>query len=330
MRFSGANVLVTGGLGFVGSRLARALEAEGAQVTILDNGFNGAPASVAGLSARIVTGSVTDAALVRALVQPADLVFHLAARSIIQSMKSPMADIEANLSGTLQVLAALKERPAGGCRLIYTSSASVYGNARHLPAGEEEPYSLLTPYAASKLAGEHFCETFYEAYGVPSAILRYSNVYGPGQTARNPYCGVLGLFIERALRGEPLLIHGDGEQTRDFTYVDDAVEATLLAALAPAAVGEVFNVGTGTEVSLNNVAQLIREATGSAGSIQHVPRRDIDTIRRRAVQIEKARRRLRWSPKVSLPEGISRTVEAYRGEASTRALPEVSLAEGST
>lgn len=327
MRFSGANVLVTGGLGFVGAHLVRALEAEGAQVTILDNGFNGTPASVAGRSAKLVTGSVTDAALVRDLVQPADLVFHLAARSIIQSMKSPMDDIEANLAGTLQVLAALKERPPGQCRLVYTSSASVYGNARQLPAAEEGPFSLLTPYAASKLAGEHFCETFYEAYGVRSAILRYSNVYGPGQTARNPYCGVLGLFVERALQGEPLLIHGDGEQTRDFTYVDDAVAATLLAALEPAAVGEVFNVGTGTEYSLNDVARLILDVTGSAGPIQHVPRRDIDTIRRRSVLIEKARRRLRWSPVVDLRTGVSRTVQWYRRAAATTACPEE---EGST
>lgn len=311
MRFQGANVLVTGGLGFVGSRVARALEAEGATVTILDDGFNGTSRSVEGLTARLVAGSVTDTDLIDGLVKGADLVFHMAARSIINSTKNPRGDFEANSIGTLNVLLAMKER-AKGCRMVYTSSASVYGNARYLPAREEDGYSLLNPYAASKLAGEHLCEAYGEVYGLQTAILRYSNVYGPGQTARNPYCGVLGIFIERALRGEPLLIHGDGEQTRDFTYVDDAVEATLLAALEPGAIGDVFNVGTGVEYSLNTVADLINQLTGSAGGVQYVPRRDIDNIRRRSVNIEKARRRLRWSPKVALPEGLRRTIEEYR------------------
>lgn len=326
MRFQGANVLVTGGLGFVGAHVARTLEAEGATVTILDDGFNGTASSVAGLAARLVKGSVTDGELVQDLVQGADLVFHMAARSIINSTKNPRGDFEANSIGTLNVLLALKERPKA-CRMVYTSSASVYGNARYLPAREEDGYSLLNPYAASKLAGEHLCEAFGEVYGLQTAILRYSNVYGPGQTVRNPYCGVLGIFIERALRGEPLLIHGDGEQTRDFTYVDDAVAATLLAALAPAAVGDVFNVGTGVEYSLNAVAQLINQITGSAGGIQQIQRRDIDNIRRRAVNIEKARRRLRWSPKVALPEGLRRTIAAYRGDHGSMG-PPTGAAEG--
>lgn len=314
LRFQGAKVLVTGGLGFVGAHVARALEAEGATVTILDDGFNGTAASVSGLAARLVAGSVTDSDLVQMLVQEADLVFHMAARSIINSTKNPRGDFEANSIGTLNVLLAMRDRPKA-CRMVYTSSASVYGNARSLPAREEEGYSLLNPYAASKLAGEHLCEAYGEVYGLQTAILRYSNVYGPGQTARNPYCGVLGLFIERALQGLPLKIHGDGEQTRDFTYVDDAVEATLLAALSPVAVGDVFNVGTGVEYSLNTVAQLINELTGSPAGIEHVPRRDIDNIRRRSVNIEKARRRLRWSPKVFLPEGLRRTIAACQGAA---------------
>lgn len=314
MRFKGANVLVTGGLGFVGSRVARALVAEGANVTILDNGFNGTQASVAGFPVKVVEGSVTDADLMVDLVRPADLVFHMAARTIIASTQDPREDFDTNFTGTLNVLMALKDRPSDACRMVYTSSASVYGNAQRLPVREEDGYSLLTPYAASKLSGEHYCETFFEAYGVRSAIVRYSNVYGPGQTTRNPYCGVIGKFIESALSGDPLLIHGDGEQTRDFTYVGDAVEATLLAALAPSAVGEVFNVGTGIEFSVNTVARLVLEATGAAAPIHHVERRDIDNIRRRAVNVEKARRRLRWTPKVRLAEGLRWTVDAYRAE----------------
>lgn len=323
LRFKGAHVLVTGGLGFVGSRVARALVAEGADVTILDNGFNGTKASVAGLPVTVVEGSVTDEDVVYDAVQSADLVFHMAARTIIASTAAPREDFASNFTGTLNVLMALKDRPKEACRMIYTSSASVYGNARHLPVSEEDGYSLLSPYAAGKLAGEHYCETFYEAYGVRCAIVRYSNVYGPGQTARNPYCGVIGKFIESALSGQPLLIHGDGEQTRDFTYVDDAVEATLLAALQPAAVGEVFNVGTGIEYSINMIARLILAVSGASVPIQYVQRRDIDNIRRRAVNIEKARRRLRWSPTVRLPDGLSRTVAGYGGGLGTTEVPEV-------
>ena len=322
MRFKGANVLVTGGLGFVGSCVARTLVAEGADVTTLDNGFNGTKESVAGFPVQVVEGSVTDADLVFDAVQRADLVFHMAARTIIASTQDPLEDFTSNFNGTLNVLMALKDRPKEACRMVYTSSASVYGNARHLPVCEEDGYSLLSPYAAGKLAGEHYCETFYEAYGVQCAVVRYSNVYGPGQSARNPYCGVIGKFIEQALAGQPLSIHGDGEQTRDFTYVDDAVEATLLAALTPSAVGEVFNVGTGLEYSINTVARLILEVTGSSVPIRYVERRDIDNIRRRAVNIEKARRRLRWSPKVRLPDGLRRTVEGYTGGLGTMGLPE--------
>jgi UDP-glucose 4-epimerase len=299
--------------------VARALAAEGANVTVLDNGFNATEQAVAGVPVQVVRGSVTDEDLVRALVRNADLVFHMAAQSIIASTQDPRADFISNCVGTLNVLVAMKERPAE-CRMVYTSSASVYGNGRHVPTSEDDGYSVLSPYAASKLSGEHCCQAFYEAYGVRSAIVRYSNVYGPGQTSRNPYCGVIGKFIEGALAGQPLLVHGDGEQTRDFTFVDDAVAATLLAALEPAAIGDVFNIGTGVECSINRLAELVCEAVGAAVPIRHVARRDIDTIPRRAVAIEKARRRLRWSPRVGLPEGLRRTVAWCRAEAGAAGL----------
>jgi UDP-glucose 4-epimerase len=169
----------------------------------------------------------------------------------------------------------------------------------------------LSPYAVSKLGGEHYCQAFYESYGLPTACVRYSNVYGPGQRPDNPYCGVVSKFLVDAHAGRPLSIHGDGEQTRDYTYIDDAVEATLLAAIRPRAEGEVFNVGTGIEVSVNALARSVGRALDKQIEFNYVDRRDIDNIRRRVVNIEKARRMLRWAPQVTLNVGLDRTVEWF-------------------
>jgi UDP-glucose 4-epimerase len=159
----------------------------------------------------------------------------------------------------------------------------------------------------SKLGGEHYCLAFAESYGLPVSVVRYSNVYGEGQRPDNPYCGVVSKFFAAAYTGRSLSIHGDGQQTRDFTYVDDAVDATLQAAIAPRAEGEVFNVGTGIETSINELAALVGAAAGQDIRIAHIDRRDIDNIRRRVVNIEKARRMLRWSPQIALPVGLALT-----------------------
>jgi UDP-glucose 4-epimerase len=163
----------------------------------------------------------------------------------------------------------------------------------------------------SKLAGEHYCLAFYESYGVSVACVRYSNIYGPGQRPDNPYCGVVSKFLAAAYAGQPLSIHGDGEQTRDFTFIDDAVDATLLAAVQPRAEGDVFNVGTGIETSINGLAAVVGRATDQAVSTVNIDRRDIDNIRRRVVNIEKARRMLRWSPQTTLERGMRATAEWF-------------------
>ena len=165
----------------------------------------------------------------------------------------------------------------------------------------------LSPYAASKLGGENYCFAFHESYDLPVAVVRYSNVYGEGQRPDNPYCGVVSKFFAAAYVDRPLAIHGDGQQTRDFTYIDDAVDATLRAGFVPRAIGEVFNVGTGIETSINELAMLVAEAAGRQARIEHIDRRDIDNIRRRVVNIEKARRMLRWAPQISLPRGLAMT-----------------------
>jgi len=307
----GVRVLVTGGAGFVGSNLVRRLIALGARVTVLDDLFTGRLENLPASGLEFEKGSVTDIAMVNRMVAANEVVFHAAARNIVVSTRNPREDYETNIGGTLNVLMAARE--AGTRRVIYTSSTSVYGNPRYLPINEDDRLQLLTPYAVSKLGGENYCAAFYESYGVPAASVRYSNVYGPGQDPANPYCGVVAKFIEALFAGKPPVIHGDGNQTRDFTYIDDAVSATLLAATTPRAIGEVFNVGTGVETKVNELVATLIKVTGVNVEPEHKDRRDIDNIRRRVVNIEKTRRTLRWVPEVTLETGLRRTVEWQRG-----------------
>lgn len=309
--FDGRRVLVTGGAGFVGGAVTRRLEQLGARVTVLDDLFTGRIEALPP-GARLVEGTVTDDKVVSRLVAESDYVFHMAARNIIASTKNPRDDFATNIGGTLNVLMAAREH--GPVRVVYTSSTSVYGNPRSIPINEDDQLVLLSPYAVSKLGGENYCSAFYESYGVSVSAVRYSNVYGIGQRSDNPYCGVIGKFFASAIAGDPLMIHGDGGQTRDFTFVEDAVEATILAAIHPRAEGEVFNVGTGREISVNDLAVAVGQAAKKDVRIEHVDRRDIDNIRRRVVNIEKIRRMLHWTPRHTLDEGLRLTAEWLEGE----------------
>jgi nucleoside-diphosphate-sugar epimerase len=312
MELRDRRILVTGGAGFVGSNLVKRLLREKARVTVLDDLFTGRRENLPAEGYEFVKGSVCDAPMVENLVAAHELIFHLAARNIVVSTRNPREDFETNIGGTLNVL--LAARAAGGRRVVYTSSASVYGNPRHLPINEDESLSLLTPYAVSKLGGEHYCMAFYESYGLPTTAVRYSNIFGPGQDPANPYCGVVAKFLESLLAGRPPVIHGDGNQTRDFTFIDDAVEATVLAGTSDRALGEVFNVGSGVETRVNELAAALIRLTGARALPEHTDRRDVDNIRRRVVNIEKARRALRWIPEVTLDEGLRRTVEWQRAQ----------------
>jgi UDP-glucose 4-epimerase len=309
-------VLVTGGAGFVGSNLTRRLIDDGARITVLDDLFTGRRENLPEGGFEFVRGSVCDAALVESLMARHAIVFHCAARNIVVSTRNPREDFETNIGGTLNVL--LAARAAGVERVIYTSSTSVYGNPRYLPINEDDHLSLLTPYAVSKLAGENYCLAFYESYGLPTTAVRYSNIFGPGQDAANPYCGVVAKFIEALLAGRAPMIHGDGDQTRDFTFVADAVDATVRAATSERAIGEVFNVGTGIETRVNQLAEILIRITGARVTPEHINRRDVDNIRRRVVNIEKTRRALRWVPEVTLEEGLKRTLEWQTRTAAER------------
>jgi UDP-glucose 4-epimerase len=315
-----ARVLVTGGAGFIGNNLVRRLMREGAKVTVLDDLFTGRLENLPNKGFDFVEGSVCDPAIVEKLVADAEVVFHAAARNIVVSTKNPREDFETNIGGTLNVLLAARATNGRVKRVLYTSSTSVYGNPRYLPINEDDHLSLLTPYAVSKLGGENYCMAFFESYGVPTAAVRYSNVFGPGQDPANPYCGVVAKFIDSLFEGKPPIVHGDGNQTRDFTFVDDAVEATVMAAQSDRAVGEVFNVGTGVETRVNELATVLARIIGVDIAPQHTNRRDIDNIRRRVVNIEKTRRALRWVPNVTLESGLQATVAWQRGR-TARAEP---------
>lgn len=310
MELQDRRVLVTGGAGFVGSNLVKRLLALGARVTVLDDLFTGRLENLPASGFDFVEGSVCDMAVVERLCRANDLVIHAAARNIVVSTKNPREDFETNIGGTLNVLLAARAQRVQ--RVVYTSSTSVYGNPRYLPINEDDRLSLLTPYAVSKLGGENYCMAFYESYGLRTAAVRYSNIFGPGQDPGNPYCGVVAKFIEALFAGQPPVIHGDGNQTRDFTYVDDAVAATLLALTSDRAIGEVFNVGTGVETRVNELAAALIRIVGVDVTPQRTDRRDVDNIRRRVVNIEKTRRALRWVPEVTLEEGLRRTVEWQR------------------
>lgn len=288
--------------------MARLLQI-GATVTVLDDFFTGLEGNLPPESPQltVVRGSVLDEGLVDRLVASADYVFHMAARNIIVSMKNPREDFATNIGGTLNVL--MSARNSGVRRVVYTSSASVYGNPRYLPINEDDATNMLSPYSVSKYGGENYCKAFFESYGVPVTSVRYSNIYGPLQRPENPYCGVVAKFFAAAMAGEAPVVHGDGDSTRDYTYVEDAIEATLLAAVSPRAEGQVYNVGTGRETTVNQLAATIVRITGRDLRPRHLDKRDIDNIRRRVLSIEKARRELRWVPEMTLEDGLRATHE---------------------
>jgi UDP-glucose 4-epimerase len=312
----GQRVLVTGGLGFCGLNLTRFLADElDCRVTVLDDCSNSSLPDSPLRNVEVVVSDVREPEKYETLLRANPWVFHLACRTILTCGSDPEGDLAVNSLSALRILEWFRtNRPPKFRRFLYTSSTSIYGNCRHLPTDELDPPNILNHYAATKLLGEHYTLLYHMAYDVPTTCVRYSNVYGPGQTTNNPYCGVIGKFLDSATRGTPLTIHGDGEQTRDYTYVLDAVQATILAATSPKALGDVFNIGTGVETSVNTLAQEIREIFGDTVEVEHIDRRDIDNIRRRVLSPEKIRVRLGWTPQVRVREGLRRTAEHWRSQ----------------
>ncbi len=307
--FHEQKILITGGAGFLGSALVRSLLDVKGVVTVLDDFSTGSEKKLpVHPNLSVLRGSITDQDLVKEAAQGARHIFHLAATPIGVSLDDPVRDCMTNVLGTLHVLAAARES-ASVRRVTVASTDSLYGNSRYLPINEDDAASPLSPFAASKLSGESYCRAFYESFGVPVTVLRYCNLFGPRQDVQETGGGVVARFIRAALSGGPLTVHGDGGATRDFLFVEDAVEATVLSATVSKAEGQVYNVGTGFETAIADLAKTVLELTGSAGSMEFKDIKDVDNIRRRVLNIEKIRKDVRWTPTHTLEQGLKKTIQ---------------------
>ncbi len=302
-------VLVTGGAGFIGCHTARLLLERGYDVMVLDNLYSGSRSNVPE-GAELIVGDVADRDILGRAMRSVDQVVHLAAIvSVDEAREDPWGTLKTNVLGTLNVLEQSYRHGVG--RVVYASSCAVYGEQVVLPIVEDAPLRPINIYGASKLSGEALVHAYREEKGLSTVALRYFNVYGPGMRG-GPYAGVIYKFLTAALRGEPLTIHGDGEQTRDFVYVADVARANLAA--LESEVGGAFNIGTGASVTINDLARMVLEATGSRSPIIYTDPRPGD-IRHSRASIARARRLLGWEPMVSLREGLEKTVEWLRGSA---------------
>jgi len=303
-------VLVTGGAGFIGSNLVGALVGRGDEVRILDDLSAGYRENVpAGVE--LLVGEVSDPDIMKDAVDGVDVVFHQAAhRAVFRSVQDPLATDTANTHGTLTVLKAALD--GGVRRVVYASSSSVYGGSAHRPTPETAPTIPRSPYAVTKLAGEHYCRVFAELFGLETVSLRYFNVFGPRQRPDSAYAAVIPLFIESLHSGMSAEVHGDGAQTRDFTYVDDAVAANLAAAGAPAdrCSGRAFNVAGGGEHSLLDLLEILGEILGVAPQRQHVAARPGD-VRHSCADGTSAAADLDYRPERSLRDGLESTVSWF-------------------
>jgi nucleoside-diphosphate-sugar epimerase len=311
-----AKCLVTGGAGFIGSHLVDALLAAGHDVRVLDNFSTGDRRNLLHLErdVEILEGELRSYERAVAAVRGCDLVFHQAALpSVPRSIVDPLTTSDVNVTGTLNVL--LAARDAGVGRVVYASSSSVYGAAAGDHKREDMPATPFSPYGVSKHAGEAYCLSFHAAYKLETVCLRYFNVFGPRQNPISEYAAVVPSFIASALMAEPATIYGDGEQSRDFTYVDNVVAANLLAATVPAASGEVFNVAYGESHTINELLAALGEIAGRPIEPAHRPPR-LGEVRHSAADIAKAREVLGYEPAVGFSEGLHRTHEFFVSDES--------------
>jgi len=308
-----AKYLVTGAAGFIGRSIAAALLARGESVRGVDNFITGNRANLAGLEAmEFLEGDLADPAACAAACKGIEVVFHEAAlASVPRSVADPVATHVNCVTATLNLLVAARD--ASVRRVVYAGSSSAYGDTPTLPKREHMTPRPISPYAVAKLAGEHYMASFTRVYGLETVTLRYFNVFGPYQDPTSHYSGVLAVFCRKMLRGEQPTIYGDGEQSRDFTYIDNVVHANLLAAAAPAekVSGQMMNAATGTRITLNETYRILRELTGYKGEPAYGPPRAGD-VRDSLADIAMAEERLGYQPLVDFREGLRRTIAWYR------------------
>lgn len=305
--------LVTGVAGFIGRSIAAALLARGDSVRGIDSFVTGKRENLAGLEAiEFLEADLADPVACARACAGVDTVFHEAAlASVPRSVQDPVSTHRNCVDATLNLLVAARE--AGVRRVVYAGSSSAYGDTPTLPKHEEMTPSPISPYAAAKLAGEHYMLSFARVYALETVVLRYFNVFGPCQDPGSPYSGVLAVFCRRMLAGEQPTIYGDGQQSRDFTYIDNVVEANLLAAAAPAdkVSGQVMNLATGARITLNETFEILCELTGYRGRPAYAPPRPGD-IRDSLADIRRAQELLGYRPRIDFREGLARTVAWYR------------------
>ncbi len=322
MTAPGKLYLVTGGAGFIGSNVVEGLVRRGDRVRVFDNFSTGRRENLARLDGiEVVEGDLREPAHVRRAVAGVEGVFHQAAlRSVPRSVDDPVSSNDVNVGGTLNLLMACRE--AGVRRVVYASSSSAYGDDPALPKVETLPANPISPYAVSKLAAEHYCRTFARLYGLETVSLRYFNVFGPRQNPESKYSAVIPRFLQLALDGRPLEIHGDGEQSRDFTYIDNVVQGNLRSMDTPGVSGEVFNIACGTRHSLLTIADAIGAFLGRDLPREHQPPRAGD-VKHTLADISKAERLLGYRAEVDFADGMRRTcayfIKRFGGEAAAAA-----------
>jgi UDP-glucose 4-epimerase len=300
------SALVTGGAGFIGSTLTRLLLERGYDVRVFDDLSSGSRDHLDGLDVELVTGDVRDLDALTAVAAGADAMFHLAAGAgVVDSIERPIENFDLNARGTLLALWAARESGVG--RFVFSSSNAPLGDNAY-PASEDKPLAPLSPYGAGKATGEAYCSAFHGAYGLDAVAVRFSNAYGPRSGRKT---NVIPLFIRRIMAGEPLTIYGDGTQTRDFVYVSDLANGLIRAAEADGVGGEVFQLASGVETSLNDLVRMLGEVSGTSPEVRHEPPR-AGEIQRNYSLIEKARSRLGHAPEVPLADGLARTWDWFQ------------------
>ena len=303
---------MTGGAGFIGSHLASALVARGDRVRVIDNFITGNPSNLDEVAAEIelVRADISDYSAIKHALEGVSVVFHQAAiPSVPRSVAEPRLNHDANVNGTFNVLMAARDAKVK--RIVYAASSSVYGGTSVLPKTEDIAPAPLSPYAVAKLVGEYYCQVFSRTYGMEAVALRYFNVFGPRQDPTSAYSGVISKFITALLNGDRPVIFGDGEQTRDFTYIDHIVDANLRAAQIPEADGEIMNIGTGQKLTLNELLAKLQKVIGTNLQPQYEPPRGSEP-RDSQADITRARRVLGYQPFIPFEEGLARTVAWYR------------------